>query len=760
MAATSEDMEPPNAATLEILKKKHPATPPDRRAFPPQTATLTSMELSAEQVREGIMGFSPGSAGGLSGLRPQHLRDCVSSGEAGSRALRAITNLCNVILDGAVPDSVRPILAGAKLLAFAKKDGGVRPIAVGETLRRLPAKCAFKVASRRLTSVLYPLQLGAGTSNGAEAAVHAARHFISTAADETVFLKLDFANAVNTLRRDVIADALLKNAPELYAFYCACYENSSLLFYGENLIDSSEGFQQGDPRASLGFCRCLQPILTQLKSPFKPCYLDDVSEGGPWKTVLQDLKTFQEKASMIGLQLNGSKSEITVFGTQYEDIVGHFRTVCPEIKQVLPQDLSLLGSPLGTCSTEDALRQKIDSLKLLCTRTAQLPAHQAFFLLKNCFAVPRLLYTLRTSPCYREYELLAELDRLMKDTFEKLANVYLSADLWSQATLPITMGGFGLQAPKDIAAPAYISSVISCTLAIEDILGHSLSEPGLDDAVQHWKSLVTGGVVPPIGIGRQKAWYTEVAKNKQARLVSDVTSELQHARLLGSSAPGSGDWIKALPSHPLGLCLTDEQFRVACALRLGAPVSYAHKCVCGAECDRFGNHALVCRKIKSRFIRHQLGNDVIREAIKSAGIHSTLEPVGVMRNDGRRPDGATTTPWSRGKSLAWDFTCPHRLAASHLRTACREGATVATESEAIKRSRYADIPSCYIFEPVAVETLGGIGESTWLLLKEIGKRLERQTGEKRSFSFLRQRLNVAVQRGNAACILESTTFDY
>ena len=47
---------------------------------------------------------------------------------------------------------------------------------------------------------------------------------------------------------------------------------------------------------------------------------------------------------------------------------------------------------------------------------------------------------------------------------------------------------------------------------------------------------LTGGIVPPIGRGRQKALYSEVAKNKQAPSVSDVTSEPQHARLLGNSA--------------------------------------------------------------------------------------------------------------------------------------------------------------------------------------------------------------------------------
>ena len=100
-----------------------------------------------------------------------------------------------------------------------------------------------------------------------------------------------------------------------------------------------------------------------------------------------------------------------------------------------------------------------------------------------------------------------------------------------------------------------------------------------------------------------------------------------------------------------------------------------------------------------------------------------------MRNDGRRPDGVTMLPWSRGRSLAWDFTCVHRLAASHLSKGRQEGSSVATAKEAIKRQLYNDIPSRYILEPVAIETLGGIGDSSWAFLRTLGQRIQEQAGE-------------------------------
>ena len=142
-----------------------------------------------------------------------------------------------------------------------------------------------------------------------------------------------------------------------------------------------------------------------------------------------------------------------------------------------------------------------------------------------------------------------------------------------------------------------------------------------------------------------------------------------------------------------------------------------------------------------------MGNDVIRESLKRACIPSALEPTGLIRNDGRRPDGVTMLPWSRGRSLAWDFTSVHSLVASHLSKGRQEGSSVAIAKEAIKRQHYNDIPSCYILKSVAIETLGGIGDSSWTFLSTLGQRIQEQTGEKRSFAWL-QRLSIA-------CILES-----
>ena len=127
----------------------------------------------------------------------------------------------------------------------------------------------------------------------------------------------------------------------------------------------------------------------------------------------------------------------------------------------------------------------------------------------------------------------------------------------------------------------------------------------------------------------------------------------------------------------------------------------------------------------------------------------------MCRSDGKRPDGLTLFPWGQGKSLVWDFTCVHRLAASYSRFATIPGAAVAALAEDKKLSKYSDLAREYIVQPVAVETLGGLGPSTLSFLSDLGRRISIVSGNKRAAEFLRQRIGIAVQAGNAACVKES-----
>jgi len=66
-----------------------------------------------------------------------------------------------------------------------------------------------------------------------------------------------------------------------------------------------------------------------------------------------------------------------------------------------------------------------------------------------------------------------------------------------------------------------------------------------------------------------------------------------------------------------------------------------------------------------------------------------------------------------------------------------------------KVGKYVDLGARYIFEPIAVETLGVFNASARHLLNDLGRRSSLNSGEARETSFLYQRISRLVQHFNA-----------
>ena len=84
--------------------------------------------------------------------------------------------------------------------------------------------------------------------------------------------------------------------------------------------------------------------------------------------------------------------------------------------------------------------------------------------------------------------------------------------------------------------------------------------------------------------------------------------------------------------------------------------------------------------------------------------------------------------------------------------AAAEAGAVAYQAEHKKCVKYAHLDHHHIFTPIAIETSGVYGSETLKFLKELGHRLKQASGECNAYSYLLQRLSVAVQRGNAASV--------
>ena len=235
----------PDNTSFAELCHLYPPVPADRRSAP--SLDTPPLQVSPAAVRAAIHSFPNGSAGGPDSLRPQHVKDLLLGAPDDSPLLTAITDLTNLLLQGKVPASVQGALFGANLLAITKKTGGVRPIAVGYVWRRLAAKVACCHVKEAATALLATRQLGFGIPGGAEAVVRSARVYLESMSGGKLLVKIDFRNAFNTVRRDFVLEAIAKHFPQLLPFAKSTMEFPSDLRFGDFVLRSEEGAQQGDP---------------------------------------------------------------------------------------------------------------------------------------------------------------------------------------------------------------------------------------------------------------------------------------------------------------------------------------------------------------------------------------------------------------------------------------------------------------------------------------------------------------------------------
>jgi len=111
---------------------------------------------------------------------------------------------------------------------------------------------------------------------------------------------------------------------------------------------------------------------------------------------------------------------------------------------------------------------------------------------------------------------------------------------------------------------------------------------------------------------KQKEWDRLLVQEEYSQLLASFTEPRHRPRLLAASSDHSGDWLHVLPIAACGLHLDNEAMRVAVGLRLGCVLRESHTCRCGAT--------------------------------------SMKEPHGLVRDDGKRPDGLTLLPWNSGRS--------------------------------------------------------------------------------------------------------------
>ena len=259
------------------------------------------------------------SARGPSGHYLDYLRDiALQPGASGFLLLPLVTLIAFIANGGLVVDHSTAVITGATAMALLKgatlADKGIRPLAIGEPLRRLVGAAILSKLTQENNNVvaaaLLPHQFGVGLRSGVDLMFNIIRLMLALHPDWLCF-GTDVGSAFCKMPRHHFL-SVLKSHPTLspvFPFAATCYLFPSPCFYGELFSYlSEEGSAQGCCLGSLTFAVGLDPILKAVAKDHLTviilAYCDDIWLCGPPADTIKALVALD--SSLRTLSVRGS----------------------------------------------------------------------------------------------------------------------------------------------------------------------------------------------------------------------------------------------------------------------------------------------------------------------------------------------------------------------------------------------------------------------------------------------------------------------
>jgi len=505
------------------------------------------------------------------------------------------------------------------------KNPGVRPIGIGETIRRIIGKAILQIVRNDVIESAGSLQLCAGQPGGAEAAVHAANKIFEDADTDAVLL-VDATNAFNSLNRKTMLHNIKFIYPPLAIYIRNCYLNPSRLFIsGGGEIKSSEGTTQGDPHAMPVYAVGITPLLpvhanvSLNKNTKQIAFADDLLGAGKLISLREYWNRLFADGPRLGYYPNASKTWLVVKPEVYELAKEIFADTTIN---VTCEGRKYLGGFIGTNQARDVYTNDLVSnwslqLENLCKIAKSEP--QAAF---NGFCKGfrhKLTYHMRVLP--NLHEQLKTLDEILNNSF---IPAITGGHICSQnerelLSLPFNTGGMAIPILKELATSQYNDSKTICQQLVESIIKQDRDyfiDKSLD--VKRKKDVVTRNQA------RQKQ------KLEEARQLMSLDEERANdvAQLKGASS-----WLSAAPSiHDNNFSLNKREFNDAVSIRYRWQPKYLPQiCECGKSFSV--DHALCCMKGGFIHTRHDDLRNTFANLLSEICNDVAIEPSMLALND-------------------------------------------------------------------------------------------------------------------------------
>ena len=552
----------------------------------------------------------------------------------------ASTNLCQAVADLAKklcceivhPDCLHEYVA-CRLVPLDKGSDkwgnpGVRPIGIGEVLRRLVGKVIVGNIKDDIIQAAGPLQTCAGLKAGIEATIHAMKCIYDDNGTEGILL-VDAENAFNNLNRQAALHNIKELCPKFHRYLANTYQIAAKMVINDQNgqcddIKSEEGSTQGDVPAMAMYAIGTKPLLNKLGEVVNTelCkqvwYADDSGCAGKIAEMKKWWDELNKEGPKYGYFPKPSKTILIVKDPgqlQYanEVFAGTGVTIGTEGERHL-------GAVVGSVEFKEEYVSKkiekwvkdVEQISEIAKEEPQI-AFAAFtkalcmrwcFVQRTISGIKHLFEPLERS--IRENLLPAIVGRNISDIERKML------------ALPVRFGGIGIQNPVNTADNEYETSV-KITAALKRLIYNQ--ETTLENLDQDL-------VKETIALTKQEK---EVRLTQDFERVRSQVSNDQKRYLDMSREKGSGAWLTALPIQSLGYVLNKRDFRDSLCLRYGWKIPNVPQfCACSKK--NTIDHALICKKGGYVSMRHDRIRDLeasmLKDVCKDVKVEPELLPIG------------------------------------------------------------------------------------------------------------------------------------
>jgi hypothetical protein len=737
---------------LQVLQEKHPAPQEPNEVIAlgigsESIPLLVDVDITASHVERASRRIHGGAGPG--GCDSSQWQDFLLRYGAHSERLRdnvagLARRLSNTIVEW---EDVRALMAN-RLIAL-NKCPGVRPIGIGETLRRILGKCLVLATGKDVEEVCNAEQLCTGVQAGIEGAIHAMRDlFDQNANDGWGMLLVDASNAFNSINRATALMNARVQWPRCSRYLFNTYRGHSVLKVQNaiELLHSREGVTQGDPVSMLMYALAAMPLIQSLKKisgVTQNWYADDAAAIGKLENLALWLESLIHEGPAYGYIPEPKKSYLIV-APQFMERAKELFEQRYGVKVVAGQ--RFLGGFIGSVTDKELyIQEKVANWSANVEKLASIAVSQpqaAFAALTKSLQCEWAYCQRVTRDCG---ELFSPLEEALKKVFlPAVTGFEVTEDDRTLFSLPARMGGLGIRNPTLTASKAFETSN-NGTKVISEAIKESRRYHGLDHSTQ--MQLARNELQ-----GKQKEEDVIMLEQTLTAYGPSRRRAIQRIAEEKTSA-----WLTVLPVEKNHFDLSASEFRDALSLRYNRPLLKVP-----SFCDGCGQpfniaHALKCKRGGLIIRRHNEVRDAIGDL--SALLWSSIRREPIVRESddknnipGLVADLGVRGVWEAQRETLFDVRVTDTDALCYADQPVR---AILQYAENAKKAKYG--VACeerrVDFTPLVVSVDGALGREAKAFITRLSQGLALKWG--RNYSeikgWIQARLSFAIVRATSQC---------